>query len=201
VAGSFSFESEGDLPILDLTYTQLLGDEERATTVLSTGEAAYVVTDGSAVEVPESELGALRLGEGERPEGFDDLGIAGWVDDPEVSPSPQDGEIDVVTGNLDVADLLGDLARVIGPFAGGELPLLDEGSAASVAELVEVEEVEVLIGRGDRRLERFEARLRFGADAPEAVRAALGDASSAALRIVLVAQELTAPLVVEAPPG
>lgn len=76
--GPFS-TAQGDLAVLDLSYTRLLGGAESVTRVVSTGKAAYVVADGKTTEVPADRAGALALGDGAG--GVGELGIAGWARD------------------------------------------------------------------------------------------------------------------------
>ena len=194
--GPFSLASEGDLPVLDLRYTRLLGGTEDVVQVVSTGEVAYVVASGQVTQVPEDQTGALRLGD--PGDGFADLGIAGWVEDPKVQER-SDGS-SVVTGKADVSDLLSDLAR-IGAQVGGENPTdLDGDAAARLDRLARSSEVVVEVAEDD--LPRsIKAVVDFGARVPDELREALGPYAAARIELTLTLERLTEPLKVQAPGG
>ncbi len=109
--GPFAMSSDHDLAVFDLTYTRLLGSNSRTNEVRSTGDAAFVTSGGKVYRVPDDELAPLRVSE-EAKGGFGDLGIAGWVTDAKVRSGERvDGErTQVITGKVNVADLLSDLA-------------------------------------------------------------------------------------------
>jgi hypothetical protein len=192
VEGPFSFEGDGELAVVDLAFTRLLGDEELATQVVSTGDAMYVVTDGEVVELTPEARAELRLGDGEG--GVADLGIAGWVRDPRV-----DGR--TVTGEVDVADFLTDLARIgegLGgaPAAGG----LDDDVAERLDALARSSSVEIELAEDDLPTS-IQLDVDFGGEVPDELREALGPYASAHLALTVTLERLTEPLVVAAPTG
>lgn len=197
VEGPFSFEGDTEIAVVDLTYTRLLGDEELTSQVLSTGDAVYVVTDGDVAEVPAADAGELRLGDGSG--GVADLGIAGWVRDPQVEES--DGGGRVVTGEVAVADLLADLARIGAQLGDGETTgVLDDEAAQRLQGLARSSSAEVELGDDDLpRAATFV--VDFGGEVPEELREALGPYASARLELTLAVAPLSEPLVVAAPEG
>ena len=194
--GPFSFASDGDLPVLDLEYVQLLGgDDEAVTRVVSTGRAVYVVVDGKVTEVPPERAGALRLGDGG--EGFADLGIGGWVEDAEVEERADGAS--VVRGRADVADLLSDLARIGAQVGGGEGPgNLDREAARRLDGLARSSEVVVELAEDDLP-RNLRAVVDFGGRVPDELRQALGRYASARIQLTLSLERITEPLSVEAP--
>ena len=192
--GPFSYTGGGALPVLDLRYTRLLGAETEVREVVSTGEAVYVVAGGKVAEVPEAEAARLRLGSGDG--GVADLGIAGWVRDPQVEERP-DGTR-VVRGPARVADLLSDLARITDQLGGveGKAP---EGDAADRLErLVRASEVVVEVG-GDDLPRSVRALVDFGGSVPDDLRRALGPYASPRFELTVSLSPLEGPLVVERP--
>lgn len=194
--GPFS-TAGGGLPVLDLRYTRLLGTEESVTRVVSTGNAVFVVVDGEVTPVPPERSARLRLGDGDG--GMADLGIAGWVEDPQVREG--DGGVRTVTGKLDVADLLSDLARIGEQAGGGEGGgRLDADGARRLSDLAAAREVVVELGADD--LPRsLRAVVDFAGRVPDELREALGAYASPRLELTLSLERLTEPLVVEAPDG
>ena len=194
--GPFS-TADGALPVLDLTYTRLLGSSESVMRVVSTGEAVFVVTDGKVTPVPPQQSAALRLGDGDG--GVADLGIAGWVDDPKVRDGADGAR--TVTGKLDVADLMSDLARIgeqVGGGTGGQR--LDAAAAERLSALARASQVVVELGADD--LPRsLRAVVDFGGRVPDELREALGPYASPRMELTLALERLTEPLVVDAPTG
>jgi hypothetical protein len=177
--GSFSFASEGDLPVFDFEYTELLAGEENVATITSDGKAVTVVVDGDEHELSADDARSLRLGDDE---GFADLGIASWVDEPS---ERQRGDDTIVTGGVDAADLLSDIARIAAQVNGsGEVGPLEGDAAERLAGLVRSSEIEVVIGDDDVP-RSVEAVLDFGADVPDELTEALGPYAAAQLRLTV----------------
>lgn len=181
--GPFDFESGGDLPVLDLTYTRLLGDEEQAVRVVSDGESVTVEQDGAdPIEVPDDELDALRLGDGGAA-GLEGLDIADWVEDAEET---EDGSTTTVTGELDAAALLQDLNRIVAEVAGAEgLAQLEGDAAEELASHVRESTIEIVTEGDDHRLRSLDAAVDFGRDVPEGLEDALGPYAAARLHLSL----------------
>ena len=196
IEGPFSFTGGGRLPVLDLRYTRLLGDETKVSQVVSTGETVYVVTDGKVAEVPDADAARLRLGREDG--GVADLGIAGWVPDPQVE-TRGDGTR-VVRGPADVADVMSDLARIVDQIGGVDTEPL-EGDAAERLERV-ARSSEVVVEIGDDDLPRtVRAVLDFGATVPDGLRRALGPYASARMELTVSLARLEGPLTVQKPVG
>jgi len=195
VEGPFSYAEGTTLPVLDLTSTNLLGDEEVVTGIVSTGETLFLVAAGEVVEVPADQADALRLGSGDPVVG--DLGIAGWVRDGRIADGG-DGER-TVTGEVDVADLLGDLAR-LGAQVGGETEptALDDDASDRLDRLVRASEITVELGPGDLP-RRLVATLDFGAEVPSDLEEVLGPYASTQLVLTLEVRASDRPLEVAAP--
>ena len=191
VVGPFSFDGEGNA-VLDLEYTRLLGSEEAVTQVVSTGDAVYVVTEGDVVEVPAEQASALRLGDGSG--GIADLGVAGWVREPSVV----DG---TVTGEVDVADFLTDLARVGAQVSGDvDVAPLEGDAAERLAALAQSSEAEIVLGDDDLP-SSIRIVVDFGSEVPPELQDALGPYASARLELSVALERLDEPLTVEAPTG
>lgn len=187
VEGPFAYPEPGTatLPVLDFTYTRLLGAEERVTAVRSTGDAAFVEVDDVSYALPEDRLHGLEV-DGARA-GLGALGVAGWLQDPELSDGGEiDGvRVERVRGGLDVVQLLGDLAEVDRGLGGaGGLASLDDLAAARLQRLVRTSDVEVLIGAEDGILRRVEANASLTGQVPVELEEALGPVSDARLEVL-----------------
>ena len=197
--GPYSFTGDGTLPVLDLQYTRLLGQNEQTSRVLSTGEAMYVVADGQTTEVPANATGGLRLGDGDGDGGFADLGIAGWIEQP-VTSKAKDGSR-IVTGEVDVADLLSDLART-GAQAGIGLDAKDLDGDAAERLRRQVQRSEMTVEMGADDLPRtVRATVDFGDDVPSRLSEVLGPYASTRIHLILGIERLAEPLRVAAPRG
>jgi len=194
VEGSFSFESDGDLPVLDLTYTRIL-DEEQELTVGSDGEQAWVVSEGDVTDVPPEQLETLRLGDGDRG-GIPELDLAAWVDEPVVEE--RNGET-IVTGELDAAEMLEDLQRITAEVAGETTDEIDDEEAERLRGLVRDSSVEVVTVGEDHELRSLSGSVDFGADVPGDLRDAFGAYAGARLELTLTIEELDGELKVEHP--
>lgn len=189
LAGRFA---EGDdLPVLDMTATRLLGDKEVATEVLSTGQAMFVTVDGTTYEVPGSqaeELAGARLG---------DMDVSDWVVGPRES---QDGDERRITGGLDLAAMLGDLAAVEARLGGGsEVPQLDDDAAERLRGLVRDDEIEIVFGADDGVVRRVSATAELAGDVPPELREALGRVANPRIEVLVELSDVGADVEVTAP--
>jgi len=193
VEGAFAFVEDDELPRFDFDYVELLAGEEEVATIASDGATVWVSAAGEVQELTDEQSAALRLGEDD---GFADLGIASWVEDPEEDTSGRDT---IVRGRVDAADLLGDLARIAAQVGGGEdIGALDDAAAERLAGLVRSSEIEVVIGDDD--LPRsVDASLDFGSDVPDELVDVLGPYAAARLHLLVELAPLDGELTVEPP--
>lgn len=190
VEGPFSFDSPGELAVLELTYTRVLGAEELSTTVISDGDQAWVVQDGEAIAVPEDQLDSLRVGGDQG--GVPSLGLEEWAVDPE-----EDGR--TVTAGIDAAALLEDLQRIAADVDGEPVgDALDDDAADRLRGLVEDGELEV-VTTDDGGFESLRAVVDFGGGVPAELRDALGAYAGARLALTMTLDELDGPLEVARP--
>lgn len=190
VEGPFSFDSPGELAVLELTYTRVLGDDEEATTVVSTGDRAWVVQGEDSIAVPDDQLDPLRV-DGDH-SGVPSLGLEDWAVDPE-----EDGR--TVTAGIDAAAMLEDLQRIAADVDGEQAgDPLDEDAADRLRALVRDGELEVVTA-GDGRFESLRAVVDFGAAVPDELRDALGAYAGARLTLTMSLEPLDGPLEVTPP--
>jgi hypothetical protein len=179
----FGFELDGPirlcdnrpLPRLDVAYTQIANGGEATVRLISTGEDGYVEVGGTAYELDdegEAELHSAceELGGGG---GLTKLRVDDWVSDPDGS---RDGDVDRVTGELDVIAVVNDLVDVARAFGGSSLSRLDRDDAERIQEAVEESRFELESGHEDRLLRRLFLEAELGFDVREELRQALGDA-------------------------
>lgn len=179
VEGTFDVSGDGELPVFDFTYTELLAGDQNVATITSDGDQVVVDVDGDEHVIAADDAGSLRMGDDD---GFADLGIASWVEDPK---EEQRGDQTVVTGTVDAADLLSDIARIAAQVnAEGDIAPLDDDAAERLAKLVRSSGIEVVIG-GDGLPRSVDATLDFGADVPSELEDALGPYAAAQLRLVV----------------
>ena len=175
VDGTFA-PSSGPVPELAFTYTEHLADGDEVATIASDGDAVTVTADGATRVLAADD--ARRL-EGSSA-GFADLGIASWVDDPH---EDAEGDGTVVSGTVDVADLLQDVVRLVSQVnAKGDVKPLDDDTARRLARLVQTSTIDVHIG-GDGIPRTVDADVGFGRDVPDALVDALGPYAASELRV------------------
>jgi hypothetical protein len=196
MAGPFSLAPTHRLAVFALTYTQLLGDRTRTTKVTSTGSAAFVDTGSKTYRVRDKDLGTLRLADNPSG-GISDLGIAGWVEDAKTTRA---GATQTITGTVDAADMLSDLARVAGSVgADAGLGALDSDAAARLQKLVKSSSIKVVTGARNHELRTLHAVVDFGTRAPADLKRTLGRYARARIEVDLSMKQLTSELHVAAP--
>jgi hypothetical protein len=196
ISGPFELAKEG-LPKLDVEYTQIANGKRATVRLISTGEKAYVEVNGKAYELGPEQQEQLRSAGREVSGGLTSLDVSSWVVDPK---GERDGDVDRVTGELDVVAVingLGDVARGLGK----PLPRLDADDAERLREAAKDTRFELESGHDDHLLRHllFEADLGF--DVPEDLRKALGDVVGAKITFQLDVDKPNEPVSVEASPN
>jgi hypothetical protein len=175
VDGSFS-PSAGPLPKLEFTYTEHLADGDDVATIVSDGDKVTVRADGDERVLSADDASRLKGGT----KGFADLGIASWVEDPR---EDRQGDGTVVTGKVDVADLLQDVVRLVSQVnAKGDVQPLDDTTATRLAALAQTSTIEVDIG-DDGIPRTVDADVGFGRDVPDELVDALGPYAASELQV------------------
>lgn len=198
IGGRFDVGSGTALPVVDLSYTRLLGPRREVIGVKSDGGRMVVVTDGVAVDVPPEQASRLRLSS-DRPAGVGDLGVGGWVSEAEEADGPAVDGVPTrrITGPVDAADLMSDLAALAGQVSGQAGPRpLDREEAERVQSRLREGDVEILVDEDDLP-RRVRATADFGAAVAPELQRALGPYAGVRMELTL---EIRAPGQPVAPP-
>jgi hypothetical protein len=196
--GPFALCSENQaLPTLDVEYTQVANGNEASVRLVSTGEQGYVVVGGTAYELDEQQGADLRAACDELDgAGLERLEVGDWVVDPDGSSG---GDVDTVTGDLDVVAVVNDLVDVARAFSGSALTRLDGDDAQRIAEATDESSFELESGADDGLLRRLFLEAELGFDVPEDLRRSLGDAVGATFTFELELEGPNETVRVEAP--
>ena len=166
------------------------------TKVRSTGEDAFVTVGGKTYRVADKDVAPLRVTE-DNAGGISDFGIAEWVNDPKTKTS---GANEVITGNVDVGEMLTDLARVAGSVGNdSELAALDGDAAARLQKLVRSSDIRIVTTAKGHQLRSLRALVNFGTKAPEELRRTLGKYAEAKIEVTLTVAKSSPSLKVTAP--
>ena len=179
----FGFELEGPvalcqlraLPILDVEHTRIANGQEATVRILANGTRGFVVLDGTAYQMSEEQeahLGSACEGLESSDGGLASLRVGDWVRDPEASSGD---DVDIVTGELDVAAVVNDLVTIARAFGGSTLARLDRDDAQRIADATEDSSFELERGHDDHLLRRLALEVDL-VDVPDDLRRALGDA-------------------------
>ena len=186
LSGAFDLDAGETFPILDLTYTRLLGGDEEAVTVQSDGDHLFVTQDGSAVEVPPEQAGPLRKSDAQSEGVTEGLGISGWINGAKEHPGPEaDGAPTTrISGSADAVDLLNDLGTLTAQLSGEETfkPIAGE-DAERLRAALRSGTVQVDVGESDHVPRLIVAELDFGGSIPAELAAALGPYGGAKLEL------------------
>jgi hypothetical protein len=175
--GVYAYDGPGPYAVLDVRYARFAGEVETVTRVVSTGTDVFVEAGGETRRLSPPEAAPLLLGDGGA--ATDDLGIAGWVVG---ESSVERGGAVVVTGRVDAADLLVDLARVMGGVTGARV-VPDEAAADRLARLVRRSHFRAVGDRDAGDLRSIDASVEFRARAGPALAEALGELANARLDV------------------
>lgn len=221
VEGPFSIRGDaGDLLVGRLRYRQVLGPEPIDSTLISTGDRAWLQTGDTLIPLDVDETESLRLAEdgSGKPAGLGELDLSAWVTNARTDDGPSvDGEdTRRIRGDLDAAAFVAGLAELAADSAGApgkagsndgrsrtSSTAADEDVTAAdgddLQRRVQRSSVEILLAKADDAVRRIEALVRFKGGVPDAVRAALGPYAGAELRFVLEIDRPNKPVKVSAP--
>jgi hypothetical protein len=191
-------EKDGALPVADLTSTRLLGEHQAKSTFVSTGQRAWVVTDGHAVELRGKQLDALRGTTKGGAADLDSLHLTKWFATRKESTS---GDTTVVRGELDAVAAVNDVLAMAGSFgATGTKPI--EGSDADrLRALVRSSSVELDTDSGDHHLRHLTFDVRFAPEKEPEVARLLPDLAGVGLHLELRLTDVGRAVHVSAPKG
>lgn len=200
LSGSFQLPEEGALPVADIEYADLAAEDPETQGFISTGEAAFIVIDDTAYELPPEQAEILRGGtEGEGL--FDQLEVAGWIRDPELSEDQEhSGEtVDRITGELDVVQAMNDLVLTAQRFGRSDLTPIEGAEAERLDNAVRSSRIELLTGSEDRLLRSISLEIEFAVDEALELAEILGPLAGATFELDLEITDPNQPVEVEAP--
>ena len=159
--GAFSLpDEEGSLPIADLTYVQIAGEEEGGGRFIATGESVYTELEGQVYELPQDQVDAFRVsGDENAPGVFEGLDLDAWISEPTTAESEG---ITTISGGLDVVTAMNDIFEIARRFGGAAPGLLEGDEAGRVREAVRSATITVESGSEDGLLRRLAAAIDFG---------------------------------------
>ena len=160
---------------------------------MSTGDAVYVVTDGEVVEVPPEQ--ASQLATRRRRRGVADLGIAGWIRDPQVEGTDRDRR----GRRRRLPDRPRPHRRA--QLGGGAEPASSTATPPSASTAWPVRAPPRSCSATTTCRASIHLVVDFGGEVPDELREALGPYASANLELTVALERLTDPLVVDAPTG
>jgi hypothetical protein len=179
-SSAFGFELHGPfrlatsrLPITRMAYTQITHGHRATATLVSDGKNAHVEVGAKQIPLSADQEQSLRNAtqQLEGAGGVGQLAVGRWVQDAKAS---RDGNVDKVTGKLDVAEAattLVDLARLSGRSIG----TLSNADRQRIADAVRSSSFELTSGKDDHLLRSLQLTADIGFDVPPALKAALGD--------------------------
>lgn len=205
LSGPFALGEPSELPVADLSYTQLAGQEEGGGQFISTGDQVFVELEGTTYELPKEQVEALRVPEDA---GSDDsisllgnLELAEWVQDAEVADGGEATER--ISGEVDIVKAVNDMLATASQFGASEfqgLSALEGEDAEQVRNAVSSATIEVVTGSEDRLLRDLQVKVTFSVpedvELDESIKALLGSELSIGLSIA----NPNEPVEVDAPP-
>lgn len=205
VRGPFSFDEAGGLPVAKLEYTHLAGTEALTSTLVSTGEAAFVEMDGVAYELPDDAAAALLLPGDDGASPVSGLRLASWIADPEEVEEEQDGAtVHRTSGPADLAVVLADLFAASSGFTAEPLAVegdIEDDDAAVLERAVRSSSVEVVSDADDHDLRSLVVDIELGSDlGDEDLGAALERFAGARIHFTLTLTDHGAELDIDPPP-
>ena len=154
-------DDEGELPVAELTYTQIAGANEGTATFVAVDGELYVTAAGVTTQLPPDQASGFARQEGDD-EGLSELRIDDWI----VAPTlEEEDDIATVRGELDLAAFYAGLAEL----SGGALPALDDDDVAQLDAAVQASTIEVAAGADDHFLRAVVIDITFGSSTPDDV--------------------------------
>ena len=162
-SGPFAAPAAGAGPRFDIAVAATLGASPLRARASSTGKRAYLRLGGRDYVLGEYGSHASKRRSVKPRDALAALGLdpAAWVKDPQEHGGAMIGDVETVriTGDLDVARVLADVARLLdGGGAGG---LLTPKLRAQLADGVKTAKVEIWTGANDRILRQLTAFVDF----------------------------------------
>ena len=167
--GPFDLGDKEGLPVAEIEYTQIAGQESATATFISTGEEAFVSIDDETYRLPEDQVSGFTAGGTEGgSEALGDLRIDGWLENPELSDGGEvDGvETDKIVADLDPVAAANDLLALVAALQGEDATVLAGRSAEQLERAVKSSRIEVYTGKDDRILRRLVLEADFAAELP-----------------------------------
>jgi hypothetical protein len=182
VRGPFSFSEDHELPVFDLTTTEIVGGDTVERRVVSTGDRAYIVSGAGADELSADERAALRQ-PGGTSGGVSGLNLTDWIEDPTATTKDN---VERITGKADVVVVVRDLISLsqgFGVDGRAVLPQIGESESDDLRAATRRATVELESDADDHDLHHLEVVLEFAADAPGGAKGPL--ASFAGITVTL----------------
>ena len=200
--GPLALAEEGKLPVAEVEYTQIAGEESSTVTFLSTGERAFVEVAGETYELPAEQVEELRGGGGGTAAGgLGAVEIEDWFEDPELSDGGEVGgaDTDRISARLNVVNAANDLVEIARQLGGSDLQPLEGASAEQLERAIESARIEVFTGADDRLLRRLVIDAELRAEVPPEVEEALGTFGGARFSLDLTIADPNRPVSVQEP--
>ena len=183
-----------EFAVLDLTYRQVFGDDAEETEIVSTGESAWAVTEGRAIELTREQTRSLRVAGGTSSPAVPPLDLSAWLVDGEIE---RNGQSSTVSGEVNASALVADLQEISTQVAGVSGGELDSDTARQIDKSVRRSEMQVKLEGGSLR--SVSAVVEFGATVPPGLRKALGQYAGATLELSMSVEDIETPLEVDPP--
>lgn len=191
IEGPVRLGTESRPAAADVEYTQVAnGEEETVRLVLREDGTGWIERGGERTDLTEEQLAELRdsaslLGQ----DGLEGLRFSDWVVDPELDG----GDVDEVTGELDVAAAMAGLSALSGLLR--EDVTLTAEQRKQVADSVEDSEFELRTGKDDRLLRKLALSFTLDREVDEELREVLEeDSVGASFSFELELDDVNAPV-------
>lgn len=169
VAGPFENAGGGQLPKFDLALAAGVEGETLKAELISTSDALYVSTGGTAYKAPPQLIAQLKRGMSQSGSSQPRLSLKGidplkWLDNPTVVGSESVGgdQTDHISAKVNVGALLDDVEKLLGragslpTLAGQRIPSrLPANVRTQIEQAVKTATVDVWSGKSDHTLRRF----------------------------------------------